>query len=113
MSRRSRRVLATVLLFDVVGSTPLASQLGDERWGDLLVRMRRRASRELRRNGGSEQDFSGDGFLPVFFKPTQAVRAAASIIEALHELGLDVRCGVHAGASSSSAERRLRAPAPT
>lgn len=93
----ARRVLATVLFFDVVGSTLLASGLGDSRWTDLLVRMRRAVRKELRRSGGREQDFSGDGFLAVFSEPAAAVRAAVSIIAALHALGLEVRCGVHAG----------------
>jgi class 3 adenylate cyclase len=95
--RRARRVLATVLFFDVVQSTALASELGDKRWGELLVQMRRAVSRELKRGGGREQDFSGDGFLVVFSEPAQAVRTATTIIGSLHELGLDVRCGVHAG----------------
>jgi streptogramin lyase len=90
-------VLATVLFFDVVQSTALASELGDKRWGELLVRMRRVVARELKQGRGREQDFSGDGFLAVFSEPAQAVRTAVSIIAALHRLGLDVRCGVHSG----------------
>lgn len=94
---RGRRVLATVLFFDVVQSTALASELGDAKWGKLLLRMRRAVATELKSGGGREQDFSGDGFLAVFSEPAQAVRTAASIVARLHTLGLDVRCGVHAG----------------
>lgn len=103
--RRGRRALATVLFFDVVQSTALASGLGDERWGALLVRMRRAVNTELRRGGGREQDFSGDGFLAVFSEPAQAVRTADSIIAALHRLGIDVRCGVHTGECEVIAEK--------
>jgi class 3 adenylate cyclase len=96
-SRKPRRVLATVLFVDVVGSTVVASALGDKRWGELLTRLRRIVSRELKRGGGREQDFLGDGFLAIFSEPAQAVRTAVSIVAALHELGIEVRCGVHTG----------------
>ena len=62
---------------------------------------------ELKRGGGREQDFLGDGFLAIFSEPAQAVRTAASIVAALHELGIEVRCGVHTG-ECEVIEGRLR-----
>src|SRR6201997_130335 len=47
-----RRRLATVLFLAIVGSTPLASELGDARWRELLPRFRRLVREELKRHGG-------------------------------------------------------------
>jgi class 3 adenylate cyclase len=92
-----RRRLATVFFLDIVGSTALATELGDARWRELLTRFRRVVRRELKRYGGSEQDTSGDGFFATFSQPAQALRAAAAIAAAVQELGIDVRAGVHSG----------------
>jgi class 3 adenylate cyclase/streptogramin lyase len=92
-----RRRLATVLFIDIVGSTALATELGDARWRELLTRFRRVVRGELKRYGGHEQDTTGDGFFATFSQPAQTLRAAAAIAAAVQELGLDVRGGVHTG----------------
>ena len=40
---------------------------------------------------------TGDGFLATFTSPVAAVRAAVAISEAVREIGLEVRVGVHTG----------------
>jgi class 3 adenylate cyclase/streptogramin lyase len=92
-----RRRLATVVFLDIVGSTALASELGDARWRELLTRFRRIVREELRRHGGREQDTAGDGFFATFAEPAQALRGAAAIVVAVQQLGVDVRAGVHTG----------------
>jgi len=93
----ARRRLATVLFVDIVGSTALASRIGDRRWRDLLSRFHHLVRAEVRRHGGRAQDTAGDGVLATFSEPAQAIEAAAAVIGAVHELGLDVRAGVHTG----------------
>ncbi|HJQ51037.1 MAG TPA: adenylate/guanylate cyclase domain-containing protein [Gaiellaceae bacterium] len=92
-----RRRLATVLFLDIVGSTALASELGDARWRELLTRFRRIVREELKRHGGREQDTAGDGFFATFDEPARALSCAASIVVAVQQLGVDVRAGVHTG----------------
>src|SRR6478672_11190731 len=92
-----RRRLATVLFVDIVGSTALASELGDARWRELLTRFRRIVRDELKRNGGREQDTAGDGFFATFGEPVRALACAAAIVIEVQQLGVDVRVGVHAG----------------
>ena len=92
-----QRRLATVLFLDIVGSTALASDLGDARWHALLVRFRRTVRSELKRYGGREQDTAGDGFFATFDGPAQALRGATAIVIAVQGLGVDVRAGVHTG----------------
>lgn len=91
------RVLATVLFTDIVGSTRLAAEIGDERWQSLLAEHHRVARRQLERFGGHEVKTVGDGFLATFDGPARAIRCAAAIRDGVRELGLDLRAGVHTG----------------
>ena len=91
------RVLATVMFTDVVGSTERASVLGDREWRQLVDDHHAAVRRELARFRGREIDTAGDGFFAAFDGPARAIRCAMAIREALGELGLDVRIGLHAG----------------
>jgi class 3 adenylate cyclase len=94
---RTDRVLASVLVTDIVASTERAVALGDRKWRDLLQRHRATVRRQLDRFEGREIDTAGDGFLVTFDGPGRAIRAAAAIIETARPLGIEVRCGVHTG----------------
>jgi class 3 adenylate cyclase/streptogramin lyase len=91
------RVLATVLFTDIVGSTAIAEELSDSRWRELLRRHHAIVRRELRRFRGREIDTAGDGFFAVFDSPAQAVRCACAIGDAVRELGIEIRAGLHLG----------------
>jgi class 3 adenylate cyclase len=91
------RVLATILFTDVVGSTELATRLGDRRWRDLLESHHAAVRAELARYRGREVDTAGDGFLAVFDGPARAIRAATAIVAAVRRLGLEIRAGIHTG----------------
>jgi pimeloyl-ACP methyl ester carboxylesterase/class 3 adenylate cyclase len=90
-------VLATVLFTDLVGSTAKAAELGDRGWRDLLEQHHTRIRRQLTQFRGVELDTAGDGFFARFDGPARAIRCAAAIRDAVGELGLDVRAGVHTG----------------
>ena len=91
------RVLATVLVTDIVGSTERARALGDRGWADLLLRHRAAVRRELERFRGREIDTAGDGFLVAFDGPARAIRCAVAIRRAMHSLGVELRTGIHTG----------------
>jgi class 3 adenylate cyclase len=91
------RVLATILFTDIVGSTELATRLGDRRWRDLLEDHNAAVRSELTRFRGLEVDTAGDGFLAVFDGPARAIRAAQAVIDAVMQFGVHVRAGVHTG----------------
>ena len=92
-----RRVLATILVLDLVSSTDLTVEVGDAAWRDLLARHYVRIRELLAAHEGSEVDTAGDGLLATFQTPVQAVRFAWAAIDADAALGLRVRVGVHAG----------------
>jgi class 3 adenylate cyclase len=91
------RVLATVLLTDIVGSTATAARMGDRAWRNLLAAHHRRVRSLLARFRGREVDVAGDGFLAVFDGPARAVRCGLAICEDAGRLGFDVRVGAHTG----------------
>src|SRR5215475_1438385 len=91
------RVLATVMMTDIVDATATAVRLGDRAWRDLLEAHHDAVRAELRRFGGREVDTAGDGFLATFDGPARAIRCARAIIERVRALGLEVRIGLHAG----------------
>ena len=95
--REPDRALATVLFTDIVGSTDHASRLGDKNWTDLLNRHDELVSRELERHRGRKVNPTGDGILATFDGPARAVRCAQAICQAVRNLGIEVRAGLHTG----------------
>jgi len=63
----------------------------------LLDEHDRAVRREIGRFGGREIKTTGDGFLAAFDGPARAIRCARAIAESAHQLGLEVRAGVHTG----------------
>jgi class 3 adenylate cyclase len=91
------RVLATVLITDIVDSTQRAAELGDTRWKALLAEHDQTVRRSLAQFRGREIKTTGDGFLAVFDGPARAVRCALEIRDAMAARGISVRSGVHTG----------------
>jgi class 3 adenylate cyclase len=90
-------VLSTILFTDIVGSTEKLSELGDARWRALIERHHAVVRAQLSRFRGRELDTAGDGFFASFDGPIRAIRCAHAIRDALSELGLRIRSGLHTG----------------
>jgi class 3 adenylate cyclase len=93
----AERVVATLLVTDIVGSTAVATRLGDAAWKRLLGRHADRVRVELDRFRGVEVAATGDGFLAMFDGTGRAVRCAAAIRLAARADKLEIRAGVHSG----------------
>jgi class 3 adenylate cyclase/streptogramin lyase len=89
--------LGAVLFTDIVGSTVVAAEMGNTRWGELVLRHHRIVRQLLSRHGGHEVDTAGDGFFATFERPADAIRCAAAATEAVRELGIEIRAGVAFG----------------
>ena len=100
-SRRSRepdRVLATVLFTDIVGSTERPPSSGIDAGRDLLadhhrlVQARARALSRARTADRGRRDS-----LSSFDGPARAIHCACAIRDGVHELGMEIRAGLHTG----------------
>jgi class 3 adenylate cyclase len=98
------RVLATILVVDVVGSTERASELGDQRWRGMRDRFEEVVRRDLLSHGGDLVDVAGDGVLATFDGPARAIRCASHVRDSLRSQGLEVRSGLHTGEISRRGE---------
>ena len=91
------RVLTTVLFTDIVDSTSRAAELGDRRWTALLEAHHAAVRAQLARYGGKQVRGTGDGFFATFDGPARAIACAHRAVNAVAELGLEIRVGVHTG----------------
>ena len=91
------RVLAAVLFTDIVGSTQRLTETGDAAWRSILARHDERARSEVSRYGGRYVGSTGDGLFATFDGPARAVTCAQAIAQAVADLGIHIRSGVHTG----------------
>jgi class 3 adenylate cyclase len=91
------RHLATVLFTDIVSSTEQATALGDQAWKERLELHDRAIDRQLARFGGLLVKRTGDGVLATFDGPARAVQCAVAIRDAIRQVGLTIRAGLHTG----------------
>ena len=97
MPREHERAVTTLLMTDIVGSTKVASRLGDAAWRQVLADHNRVVRTNLTRFGGIEVNTTGDGFLARFPSAVSALRCAASLRNAVGDTGLEIRIGAHTG----------------
>jgi len=92
-----KRILATLLFTDIVGSTDHARRLGDGNWRTMLSQHHAAVRAEILRCEGVEIDTAGDGFFVRFESPARALDCARAAREAVKRLGIDIRVGIHTG----------------
>jgi hypothetical protein len=91
------RVLATLLVTDIVDSTARTLELGDGPSRDLLARHRQAVKALLDRFRGREVATTGAGFVAMFDGAERAIHAAQEIGRAASGIGLVIRAAVHTG----------------
>lgn len=93
----TRDAFATILLTDIVGSTKLASQLGDKQWQAKLELHDTICRACLSKWEGDLVKHTGDGILATFASPVQAATAALEMLSELKGTGVSIRAGIHGG----------------
>jgi len=91
------RIVVTMLMSDIVDSTPTAARMGDGPWRQKLAdhdRVMRSAIAQFR---GREIETTGDGFFVAFDSAAGALQCARAMRGTVRDLGLQIRVGVHTG----------------
>ena len=96
-SGSSDRILRTILITDIVGSTRMAIELGDEKWIHLLEMHNETARNSVAHFHGEVIKDTGDGFLLIFESPSYAVDCAKALITHFEDTPVNIRCGIHTG----------------
>jgi len=114
----AERRVVTAIFADLAGSTRLGERLDPEVMRDVVSQFFEIAGREIRRHGGTVEQFSGDAAVGVFGLTSsheddaeRAVRSAFAIVKALaplraavreqHNVDVDVHVGIEAGEAVS------------
>lgn len=94
---RVERTLATVVFTDIVSSTEMASEVGDDRWRWLLDIHDEAVRKDIASYSGNLVKNTGDGILATFDGPGRAVGFASALRSDLSRVGLSIRTGIHTG----------------
>jgi class 3 adenylate cyclase len=91
------RILATILVTDIVDSTGTLNRLGDAAWKNVLAEHNEVMQFELDRYRGREIKKTGDGIMALFDGPARAVECAAAMVRRVRATGVEIRAGLHTG----------------
>lgn len=94
---RRRRVLAAVVVCDVVDSTGLARRLGPDAWSNVVDDLGVTTSALSSELGGRVVKSTGDGHILTFRTVTEAIRFSTSFMLRVGGVGVPHRVGVHVG----------------
>jgi len=91
------RLLTTIMFTDIVDSTRVATEMGDDRWVDLLNTHHELVRKCLDQFRGRIVRSTGDGVLATFDGPARAIGCALKLSRDVQRLGLNIRVGLHTG----------------
>ncbi|MGA8850735.1 MAG: adenylate/guanylate cyclase domain-containing protein [Aeromicrobium sp.] len=91
------RFFGTALFTDVVSSTKLLAEIGDEEYHRVRSVHELAVRAAVADADGQVVSFSGDGSFSLLNMPGAAVLCAERIAREASAAGIEVRCGVHAG----------------
>jgi class 3 adenylate cyclase len=89
--------VGTILMTDIVGSTAMLERVGDAKWHSLLLAHNERLRAQIDRHSGREIRSTGDGFQALFASAARGVRCASAMVDAVADLGIQIRAGLHTG----------------
>ncbi|MCC6791605.1 MAG: hypothetical protein IT336_07975, partial [Thermomicrobiales bacterium] len=91
------RVLATLLLTEIVDAAETAVRLGDAGWRRVLTGYDEIVREQVARFRGRSVGSVVNGVLTAFDGPARAILCAHAIVDGARRLGLGVRAGLHTG----------------
>jgi len=94
---RSHGAFRTIMFTDLVASTALTQQVGDDAAQHVVETHDAAVQAALAAHGGVQVKHTGDGIMAAFDSATEAARAAQQIAAGLTGQGVGVRVGLNAG----------------
>lgn len=94
---RADRILATVLFTDIVDSSKQATELGDQKWKELLDLHDKISKEQVEAHRGKFIKSTGDGMLAIFDGPGRAIQCTLKTNHLLQLAGIVIRSGLHTG----------------
>src|SRR5207247_10818250 len=88
---------------DIFGSAATLERVGDEKWHKMLLEHNDRLRAQIDKFGGREVRTTGDGFQVLFNGAARGVRCAAAMIDALTDIDIKIRAGLHTGETELTA----------
>lgn len=89
--------MVALVFTDIVNSTALGNQLGDEKWISLLQNHFRRARQHMRGLECCEIKIIGDAFMVVFRTAPEALDFAVAFSKDTGDFRVAIRVGIHVG----------------
>lgn len=86
-----------VVFTDIVDSTAIANQVGDERWVELLMRQFAQARRLMAEYDQHEVKIIGDSFMVVFRTAVEALDFVLAFHSETGDDSIKIRAGIHVG----------------
>jgi class 3 adenylate cyclase len=97
VAESAARFVSTVLFTDIVGSTELQRELGDNAWTAKVARFEANSTKIIEQCRGKVIRLTGDGVKAAFEVPGDGLRAASLLVEDANQLGHPIRAGLHTG----------------
>ena len=91
------RVLATLMMTEIVGAAEVASRRGDEEWRRMVAAHDALIADQIGQFRGRLVRRTLNGVLVAFDGPARALSCAGAIVREARALGLSLRAGVHTG----------------
>jgi adenylate cyclase len=93
-----RKVTLAIVFTDIVGSTKLGLELGDDKWIDVLIKHFEQARDLIKAFDCYEIKIIGDSFMVVFRTADEALKFALAFQENTGDSRIRIRVGIHVGA---------------
>ena len=91
------RLRAILLITDIVDSTTKAVEFGNRLWSNLLENHHQIVRQQINKFEGIEVETTGDGFIATFNEFRDAIQCACRIRDAVQQLDIKIRSGLHFG----------------
>ena len=97
LEESSPRTVSTVLFTDIVGSTELQREFGDNAWTEKISKFEANSAKIIENCRGKIIRLTGDGVKAAFEVPGDGLRAASLLVKDANRLGHPIRAGLHTG----------------